>query len=76
MTSGINEVYKDIEETEMNLEIKKIESMTQIEMAALWRHAPSGHKYFDDRQPYFKIFDKRFKKLGGFTPEVSKSVGW
>ena len=57
-------------------EVEKINSMSQYEMASLWRFAPSGHPWFDGTKPYFKIFDKRFKELGGFTPEISKQLGW
>jgi len=60
------------EETKM---IEKINRMSQMEMASLWRHAPSGHPYFDDTKPFFEIFAKRFKKLGGFTPAISKAIG-
>lgn len=55
--------------------IEKINDMTQIQMASLWRHAPSGHPYFDTSKPFFKVFDKRFKELGGFTPAISKAIG-
>ncbi len=57
-------------------EIEKINQMTQREMASLWRFSPSGHLYFDTSKPYWTVFDKRFKELGGFTPEISKSIGW
>lgn len=57
-------------------EIEKINQMSQEDMAYLWRNAPSGHLYFDSTKPYWEIFDKRFKKLGGFTPAISKSIGW
>jgi len=61
-----------------DVEIKQhkdnIDNMSQIDMAILWRHAPSGHVYFDSTLPLFKYFDKRFKELGGFTPEISKSI--
>jgi len=57
-------------------EIEKINQMSQYEMASLWRFAPSGHPYFDKTKPFFKVFDKRFKQLGGFTPTISKSLGW
>jgi hypothetical protein len=57
-------------------EIKKINSMSHIEMARLWRFADSGHKYFDTSLPYFDIFGKRFKAFGGFTPKISKAIGW
>ena len=56
-------------------EIEKINKMSQIEMARLWRFAPSGHPWFDSTKPHHKIFAKRFKELGGFTPEISKALG-
>jgi hypothetical protein len=57
-------------------ETKTINDMSQIEMARLWRFAPSGHPYFDSSLPYFAIFKKRFGELGGFTPEISRAIGW
>ena len=57
-------------------EIDRINSMTRVEMAKLWRFAPSGHPYFDSSLPYYEIFSKRFKSLGGFSPEISKHIGW
>lgn len=60
-------------------EIKKhfdlIDEMSQFEMARLWRYAPSGHVYFDDRLPLFERFEKRFAELGGMTPSISKQLG-
>ena len=55
--------------------IKRINQMTQMQMASLWRSASSGHPYFDTTKPYFKVFDKRFAELGGFTPAISKAIG-
>jgi len=57
-------------------EIEKINQMSQIEMASLWRFAPCGHIYFDSSKPYFKVFSKRYEELGGMTPEISKAIGW
>ena len=57
-------------------EIDTINQMDRIEMCWLWRFAPSGHKYFDMTKPFFEVFDKRFKELGGFSPEISKLIGW
>ena len=54
----------------------QIDKMTQIEMARLWRFAPAGHIYFDKTLPFFEHFKTRFEKLGGFTPEISKFIGW
>lgn len=55
--------------------IEHINQMSQMEMAKLWRYAPSSHPYFDKTKPFFKIFQKRFKELGGFTPTISKTIG-
>ena len=56
--------------------VEEINKLTQYEMAKLWRFAPDGHIYFDATLPYYKIFKDRFKELGGFTPEISKQLGW
>ena len=57
-------------------EIAKINQMSQFDMCSLYRFAPSGHPYFDSSKPYYKHFKKRFDELGGFTPEISKAIGW
>lgn len=61
-------------------EIKKhtniINSMSQTDMARMWRFTPSGHIYFDSSLPFYDIFKKRFDELGGFTPGISKEIGW
>jgi len=54
----------------------KINAMTRLEMARLWRFAPSGHPYFDNGLPLYEVFEQRFKELGGFSPEISKQIGW
>lgn len=56
--------------------IEIINQMSQREMASLWRQAPPGHPYFDKTKPYWEVFEKRFDELGGFTPAISKAVGW
>ena len=56
--------------------VAEINSMSQIEMARLWRFAPTGHLYFDSSKPYADIFQERFFGLGGFTPAISKAIDW
>ena len=57
--------------------IDKINNMEHYEMCLLWRFAPVGHSYFDATLPYHDVFKKRlFEHFGGFTPEISKSLGW
>ena len=65
-----------MDEKEIALETEKINKMSQIEMARLHRFAPAGHKYFNTENPLQEIFAKRFKELGGFTPKISKAIGW
>ncbi len=51
-----------------------IDTMSQYEMASLWRFAKSGHPLLSgDTGEYFS---KVFEKKGGMTPEISKSLGW
>jgi hypothetical protein len=65
-----------MEKTEAE-KIEEIQNMSHFEMCKLWRFAESGHEYFDSSKPYSAIFMKRlFDDLGGFTPEISKELGW
>jgi hypothetical protein len=57
---------------ELEQEKKKIDAMSQVEMARLWRFAPPGHLYFRSGTPLSDYFDQKFH---GFTPEISKEVG-
>lgn len=61
---------------EQQTRIDEINKMGHYEMASLWRFAVSGHLYFDKTLPYADIFKKRlFDHFGGFTTEISKSLG-
>lgn len=51
-----------------------IDAMTQEQMARLWRFASAGSPYFQG--VVGKYFVKVFKEKGGFTPEISKRLGW
>ncbi|KKM23964.1 hypothetical protein LCGC14_1609960 [marine sediment metagenome] len=65
-----------MEEKEIEEHKKKIDEMSQTDMARLWRFAPSGHLYFKSDLPLSKQFHNRFKELGGITPKISKAIGW
>ena len=54
----------------------KIDEMPLMEMARLHRFAPSGHPIFDTSLPLYEQFKARFEDLGGFTPAISKQIGW
>lgn len=54
---------------------KEIDSMSHYQMCARWRFAPPGDEIFQgETGAYFK--KRLFDDLGGFTPDISKSLGW
>ena len=63
-------------QSEFEDEKRKILAMTRREMCVCYRFSPCGHPYFDSTNPLSTVFDKRFKELGGFSPEISKEIGW
>ena len=62
--------------TDFENEVEIINNMTRESMCNLWRFAPAGHKYFNRDNPLSDVFEKRFKELGGFSPRISKDIGW
>ena len=59
----------------IEVELTTIAKMSHEDMARLWRFAPSGHPYFNTSLPLYVAFEKRFRELGGWTPELSKRIG-
>ena len=54
----------------------KIDAMDRIEMCRLWRFSPAGHPLFVDDSPIYQYFQAKFNSLGGFSPKISKAIGW
>jgi hypothetical protein len=54
----------------------RIDNMSHEEMCHLHRFAPIGHRYFCSGLEVSEYFMKRYKELGGMTPEISKKIGW
>jgi diadenosine tetraphosphatase ApaH/serine/threonine PP2A family protein phosphatase len=53
----------------------EINSLDHEEMCRMWRYAPAGHIYFDEKLPFWECFEQRlFKHFGGFTPQISKTI--
>lgn len=51
-----------------------IDSMSQYELCSKWRFAPIGDPLLaGDTGEYFR---KVLQEKGGFTPEISKQLGW
>lgn len=61
---------------EVVAEKAKIDALSHLEMAKLYRFAPSGHPYFDSAMVVSQYFFGRWVRLGGMTPELSKQIGW
>ena len=52
----------------------KIDAMNRVELARRWRFAPVGDPLLSgDTGDYFKA---RLDALGGFSPAISKEIGW
>jgi hypothetical protein len=56
---------------------EEIDNLTHEEMCNYWRNGGGNPIWFDVREESSKYFhDRLFKHFGGFTPEISKKVGW
>ncbi len=59
--------------------MEEIANMDHYTMCQMWRNAPIGQPniYFRNDLPTGKAFsDRLFNHFGGFTPAISKSIGW
>ena len=54
----------------------EIDAMSQMEMARHWRFDRSGSRYFGRSKEVGDYFQKIFQEKGGFTPTISKTLGW
>jgi len=53
----------------------EIDTMSHYEMCKIWRFAKAGNKYTIGE--IGEYFSKRlYDYWGGFTPEISKELGW
>jgi len=52
----------------------RIDSMSQYELCEMWRFASVGEPLLQGEVG--KYFEKRLKEKGGFTPDISKQLGW
>jgi transposase len=53
-----------------------IADMDAEQIGRLMRFAPIGHPYMDGSLPYWELLNSRFQSLGGWTPQLSKQIGW
>ena len=55
---------------------QEIDDMSQEEMARHWRFDRIPSRYFGTSLEVGDYFQKVFKEKGGFTPEISKRLGY
>ena len=53
---------------------QQIDNMSREQMARAHRFAPVGDPMFQEDTGHY--FQKRFQELGGFSPTISKKIGW
>jgi len=65
-----------METYELTPELKaEIDNMSHYEMCRVWRFAATGdRRIMGEAGQYFK--QRLFDHFGGFTPEISKDLGW
>jgi hypothetical protein len=66
----------DYTEEQIKTAIEEIEKMDHTLMCMLWRFG-GNPIYFDSTTESGRFFkEKLFTRYGGFTPEISKKIGW
>lgn len=61
---------------ELTAEAKaEIDGMSRIELARKWRFSPVGDPFWQGARGMYAHM-RFFGELGGFTPEISKEIGW
>lgn len=66
--------------TDLNKSYKSYPNMAQVELAdrflicKWYRHLPSPSN--PDQEKVMNRICEKYKELGGFTPDISKQVGW
>lgn len=53
----------------------KIDGMSQEDLARRWRFDDLGSTFWQGESGQYAK-DRFFQKLGGFTPPISKRIGW
>ena len=67
---------RQLTETEIQGYIDAVNTMDHETMARLWRFSPAENPIFSKAYPIYDHFIKRFNEFGGWTPELSKRIGW
>lgn len=52
-----------------------IDAMSHEDLCRQWRFAPLGDAFWQGESGGYAV-QRLFVELGGFTPEISKRIGW
>lgn len=55
--------------------IGEINAMSHEQLCRTWRFAPFGHPIVQG-EVGDRLQERLFREMGGFTPEISKRIGW
>lgn len=69
---------KTYTQQEIDTALKEVQEMEHYNMCYLWRMGSvEDNIYFRSDYPVAEVFkDRLFNHFGGFTPEISKRIGW
>jgi hypothetical protein len=66
-----------MEQVEIDKYMEQVNNMTHRELCVLWRFGRIPNVLLDSSYPMAERVKYRlFSEFGGFTPEISKSIGW
>ncbi|HAQ21137.1 MAG TPA: hypothetical protein DCR40_18170 [Prolixibacteraceae bacterium] len=55
----------------------EIDQLSHYDMGRMWRFGLGNVAFFDNTNPISEYFkDRLFQHFGGFTPKISKQLGW
>ena len=56
--------------------LEAVEKANRFTICGWYRYLPSPNSKTEDQKKVMDRICERFKELGGFTPEISKKLGW
>lgn len=65
-----------LSDSQIQSKLEEISTMSHYAMGRAWRFAPIGQETYFNEPKLAEAFTARFKEFGGWTPELSKQVGW
>ena len=70
-------MIESLEESDYLRLKQQVDELTHEEMCRMWRFNEGSRVYFDSTNKISDYFRKRlFEHFHGFTPEISKKIGW